>query len=1009
MITKRQAENKVSVCAAEQQMPESAFDRKLNWILDKLKAAKAEQEHADQPGTSSLAQSRTFSDLAGFLEIQKYKCPLVVLLFCAGLTFCGALLRVSIVESALGLAKFEGQQILPALVILAPLQAVAYISAMVSPLGIWGILYGPFLAKIAGPCLPARLQLWNPRAKGCLAASLWALAWMAAATLATAEACVIARSVSWPSPCQEFFCNDLQLQDLSTVAASVFASAAFYTHCLSWWYACVIPLPAPPVCSRWPVSVRLLSAAFSMGLPLVVGFCFLYISQPENTLEHFLFTAGCLVSVGVAGHCVRVCAKISPKLQAWQLLLGSLTLFAAFGVAVSVVRIMSANQEMPQANPPGMFAMCVLDNIGACGATSQSTVRTAQHARFLLLATTAFPACCGLAWKALRPDFTREVRGERDWISKLLVSALAVGAVSSLWGFSTFREESERLAAEILFFLLIGLASCFFLRQLHWRAYFWVKFQRDPATAKNPYEKFVIAEFDSAPRLRKHRVSHPALVTGNRAKVLHLRRPLRGWPSFWDIGSRMEAVAMSLQCTIAPFYHMSSWRQSMSELSKKSNNVPFLSHGEVVFLASVALAFLIGKVCLLLFVMLAPIHFNDVYLQYNATQDIVEDMYDHALSAGGHKNVFAENYIFGFVRIVSLWWLGNSELYRQLFIAVAAACSALAACWRWKGLFSFPDSCLHALALFVVMDAEIRKVIILRDAELATQCWLVGAVPSWFQRTLAFFVAYAGPAFVQTGNVARACWQMRGHVVLYDLLTKYLIPSSANVLVVSAANLPYSIQQNDCILDYQIFQFVAASATTIATLLAAPGAATMSDVVSFIAQALLKLKGPLDAYALRLKRIGSIAKALSESSPVDYEPMAFDDLETCPQMRYFSDVPTWCCGKVRFYEVMSSANVAFFPRSPATSQRSKKRLTSATLGVGEEVHIEIGQEKVWATSRLLRRRLAVSVQFTEPDLWAFWTLEVNGLRTGYRRVLGCKACVGEPCMGTARLMWCILG
>ena len=1027
-------------------VPELAFDRRLNWVLDKLEATKAvhtEQDDSSQPELHSLGKVSTFGDLmhnlgkvsigarlltdekeqehmGRFLQtLAKLRFSIlvltlflflvcIVLLGAFGVAYAGvigvALGAYFVAFRALEIGEYDGQQWRKGLVIFVKL--VAYMGALASPLGTLFIVYGQFLGEIAGQRLPESLQVWNRGFRGLLVAVWWFMSCWAVVLVAEAEACAVTHLFSWPGPCKQLFCNDFQLRDLGVVAASFAAAAAFYIHCLSWWHGSIIPLPTPLTCCRWPM----------FGLPVLVGFCFLHISQPEKPLEHFLFAAGCLAFVGICGKCARLIDQSEPPLQAWQVLLVSLMWFAAFGVAVSTVRIMSADQDMLQMNPPGMFAACIIDDSGACSVTPPSTIRTAQHARFFLLATTAFPACCGLAWKALRPNFppveaAGDVRagdaGEgdapdtgdavddgagHDWLIKLLVSALTLGVVGSLWGFSIFREESDPLAAEVLFFLLAGLLSCFLLRQLHWRAYFWVKFQRDPATAKNPYQKFIVAEFDpSKPVLRRHRVSQPALVTGNRAKVLHLQKPLQGWPSFWDIPSRMDAVAMSMQSTVAPFYHLSSWRRSMSELSNKCNNVPFLSHDDVVLLSRISLVFLIGKVCLLALVMLAPLHFSDTYLRYNEAQDVVEDMYDHVLSLGDRKNSAVDSYASGFVRILYLWWIGNSELYRDLFIAVATACIALAACWRWTGIFSLLASCLHALALFVVVDAELRKVIILRDAELAGQCWF-GAIGLnvWFQRACTFLGAFGVPAFVQAVNLnlASRSRNTQGHIVVFDLLANTLLPPPANVLLVSAANLPYSIQLNDCLLDLQIYRFAVASATTVVTFLTAPGAATMSDIVSFAAQAVLKLKGPFDAYAVRLKRIGAIARALSESHPVDYEPLTFEDAETCPQMRYFSDMPAWWCAKVRFYEVMSAANVGFIPQDPAQTQRSKKRLTSATLGGGEEVHIEVGQDKVWATSRLLRRRLAVSIQFTEPSLWAFWTLEVCGHRTCYRTFLG---------------------
>ena len=982
-------------------MPESAFDRALCWILDKLEETKAACSQKAGQGDSDnfvrddavpLTFSQLRSDSKAILGAYLRNTGIAILMFYFYVGLFGLIL---IGVRALEVGEYDGQQWTKTAVL--SFEIIVYVSAIASPLCGLLALYGPFLAKISRRNLPACLESWDLDPTFLLVALLWAVPFSCLVSIvASGTACALAHSCGWPSACAQLFCHNLHLSELAPAAASFAAAAAFYVHGLSWWHGCVIPLPGPRC--RWPMlqslsSMGILSGGFSVGLPILFGFCFLYIYQHERPLEHFAFVVACLASVHFAGKSARLCAQKTQSLQAWQKVLASVISFSFFGVTVAIVRMMSVNQGMPQMNPPSMLAVCLTDNNGACSAIPQRTSRTAQHARFFLLATTAFPACCGLAWEALRPDFVKAVAsGERDWLSRLLVLAVA-GAVGSLWAFSTFHRQSDPLAADILFFLLIGLLSCYFLRQLHWRAYFWQKFRRDPATAENPNGKFIVAEFDSAarPALRRHRVSQPAPVAGTRANVLHLHKPLQGWPSLCDIPSRIEAVTMSMQCTVAPFYYSSSWRLSMSELSRNCNNVPFLSHGDVVFLAGMSLAFLIGKVCLLLFVMLAPIHASDAYVKYNATQDVVEDLYDHARTVRGRVEVSAEDYGFGFVRIVLLWWLGNSELYRDLFIAVATACSALAACWRWTGLFSLLDSCLHALALFVITDAEVRKVIILRDAEMAAQCWFVAGIASWLQRTVLFFFAYGWPAVIQARNLKRACRHMKGHVVLYDLLTKSLIPAPADVLMVSAANLPYSMQQNDCIMDLQIFQFIAASATTIATLLAAPGAASMSDVVAFIGQAVLKLKGPLDAYALRLNRIGTIAKALSESSPIDYDPMVFDDAETRPKMHYFSDMPAFWCDKLRFYEVISAANVPLFQATTAQDQHSKKRLTSASLGAGEEVHIDIGQEKVWVTSRLMRRRLAVSVQYTEPDLWAFWTLEVKGLRTCYRTVSGTES------------------
>ena len=996
------AQAAVLACVAYPAMQDSLFDRKLNWILDKLKATNATySDNASHQDTDRLARDET-ADVVRFTSLPLTKRILRVLLFRTLLFTILLFVSMGLVGSwlivlrALEVGEYDGQQWRRAAVL--AVQTTAYIFAVALPGFGLLILYGPFLAKVCGRDLPASLKSLDIGISpiGILFCLLWEVAWafLVPMLMASAIACALARLFDWPSACRQLFCSDLQLRDLSQTAASFAAAGAFFAHCLSWWHACFIPLPRPLACCRFPMlqrlsSTTLLSKGFSIGLPIFLGFCFLFYYEQESPLDHFTFTLGCLTFVGLAGACSRLCARNTRYLQPWQKVLVSLTCFACFGVAVAFVRMMSASQEMLRTSPPSMLAACLHDGTGPCSTVLESTVRPALHARFFLLAVTAFPACCGLAWEALRPDFLKaEAGGGHDWLSKMLVPILAAGIIGSMWGLSIFREESEPLAAEILFFLFTGLLSCYVLRQLHWRVYFWVKFRRDPATAKNPYHKFVVAEFDSTASLRRHRVSQPRLITGECTKVLHLQKPLESWPSFSDVPSRVEAVAMSMQCTVVPFYHISSWRKYMSELGNKCNKVPFLAHHEVMLLASVSLVFLIGKVCLLLFVMLAPIHLSDAYVHYSASQDIVGDMYDHALSVGGPQKVSVEGYVFGFVWIVYDWWLGNSALYRLLFTVVVAACSVLVVCWRWTGLFTLVDAGLHALALFVIVDAEVRKVIILRDANLEAQCWHGVGIAAWVQRTATFLFFFGVPALQQAWNLGCACWQMRGHVVLYDLLAKSLVPPPANVLLVSAANLPYSMQQNDCILDYQIFRFVTASATTVVTLLAAPGAAAVSDVISFIAQALLTIKGPLEAYAFRLKRIGTIARALSESHPVDYEPLTFEDAETCPgpQMRYFSDVPTWWCGNVRFYEAMSAANVGFIPKKSAKNQHSRKSLTSATLGVGEKIHIDIGQDKVWATSRLLRSRLAVSVQFTEePSLWAFWTLEVSGHRTCYRQ------------------------
>ena len=237
-----------------------------------------------------------------------------------------------------------------------------------------------------------------------------------------------------------------------------------------------------------------------------------------------------------------------------------------------------------------------------------------------------------------------------------------------------------------------------------------------------------------------------------------------------------------------------------------------------------------------------------------------------------------------------------------MLMSLAAACSVLAACWYWTGLFGLLASAFQAISMFVSTDAQIRKVILLRDADLGAICLLHVGISTWLQRSVSLMFVHALPAILQVSNMARHCWYMRGHIVWYFLLKNSLIPLPANALSVSAANLQSAMEQNDCLLDVQTFTFVSASLTTVLTLLAAPGAASLSDIVSFSAQFILQLKAPLDAYALRLKRIGSIARALVETRDAEYEPVSFDAADKCPQIQHFGCQPADWFSKARFFE-----------------------------------------------------------------------------------------------------------
>ena len=305
--------------------------------------------------------------------------------------------------------------------------------------------------------------------------------------------------------------------------------------------------------------------------------------------------------------------------------------------------------------PPDLLSMCILDQSGGCSVPSQSPAQTIEHARFQLLAATALPACLGVAWEAFRPDFGNT---EPDpCICKLLYLALGLGIFGGLYALSMRKEEVEPWAAEVLFFLMIGLACSFCIRQLHWRAEFWMRFHRTSSDGKtSTREQFILEQDTSNSRcpIRRNQTITTTKVFGNRAKVLHLKKPLPGWPGPFDFWPRIEAAGMMLQSTVAPFYFFESWPHTMVRLSRKVNNVPLIAQDEVAFLAYMSGAFVIGKLCLLVFIMLAPALFSDDYVRYN-TQDLAGNVYNHAIRMGRNQSVDLPSHAVGFFEIAHSW------------------------------------------------------------------------------------------------------------------------------------------------------------------------------------------------------------------------------------------------------------------------------------------------------------------------------------------------------------------
>ncbi|CAE7319037.1 unnamed protein product [Symbiodinium sp. CCMP2592] len=542
----------------------------------------------------------------------------------------------------------------------------------------------------------------------------------------------------------------------------------------------------------------------------------------------------------------------------------------------------------------------------------------------------------------------------------------APASIASLWGLTYLHEDVDPFAVEILLFVLTSLVGCFFLRQMHWRLHFWTKLHG----SSQPCREFVVAPSEKpSPHPSLRRAAVVSKVAGNHAKVLHIKKPLSGWPGMLDIMPRLDALLMMMQSTVLPFYYF-NWVQALREKIHLCCSVPLLRQRDVTSLSRLSVAFLTGKAFLLIVIMLAPVTFGEQYVHYQPEQDFAGQALEHVSQADLEVAQLREHVMF-LGELGYGWWAGTSEMYRHVFILLTAACAALAFCWYWSGMFSILDSLFQAFAVWTITHAQIRKVILTRDAQRGEWCaWQVSAAP-WLQRAILLLSAHAVPSLIIAWQAFRAHLNNGANYLWRSMLNQSLLPGPGNMLAVSPANLQDSLEQSACMLDQHVVVIFMSCLTTALTLLSAPEDATLTDIVWFSLQFLLQLKTPLDGYALRLKRIGAIAAELARAHKAEYEPVIFEAGATSviPEMRYFG-----CLLDLSPIELHSACTV----NDVECSRRSYP-----SLGAWGDVEMRFDFREVSLTSQVQRSRLAVSFSFQEEDIWAFWTLQVRGTRTCY--------------------------
>ena len=547
---------------------------------------------------------------------------------------------------------------------------------------------------------------------------------------------------------------------------------------------------------------------------------------------------------------------------------------------------------MIKIDPTTSLAECAKNDNGTCRINVESGQWKAQefNVKLLLLYTTALPASLALAWEALRPstEAADQIPGPWEWILKILLAMFVPASIASLWGLTYLHEDVDPLAVEILLFVLTGLVGCFFLRQMHWRLYFWTKLHGSSQLRT----EFVVAPSGKpSPHPSLRRAAQVSKVAGNRAKVLHVKKPLPGWPGMLDIMPRLDALLMMMQSTVLPFYYM-FWRKALREKIHLCSSVPFLRQRDVRSLSRISVAFLAGKAFLLIVIILAPVIFGEQYVHYEPVQDVAGQAMEHVVQ-GDLEVAHLRGHAMFLGELGYGWWSGTSEMYRHVFIFLTAACAALAFCWYWSGMFSILDCLFQAFAVWTVTHAQIRKLILMRDAQLFEWCVFQASAAPWLQRGILLWNVHTGPALFTACN---ACWAHlnRGAGYLWLLMLNLsFLPGPGNMLVVSAANLQDSLEQSACLLDQHAGSVFLSCLATALTLLSAPEDASLTDIIWFTLQFLLQLKTPLDGYALRLKRIGAIAAELAKAHTADHEPVIFNEgaASIIPEMRYFSCLP----------------------------------------------------------------------------------------------------------------------
>ena len=783
--------------------------------------------------------------------------------------------------------------------------ATLWLCARMAPLGGLLMVYGPFLNQVSGRRVSLAAGSWNSEASSLRVAYRWALIFVLPMLVTSAVACATA---SWIDACHRYFCQDLQVRQFGSEAVNFTAASLFFIHCLVWWRAEYIPLENPLVSLERHLqdhaSLRMfchfLWKVACWAVPLLLGVAFLHLSQPKQVLENMLFMLGCLLFISVAGACSR---KLSWQ-PAWTRALAIFIFFACLRLAVWASRTVAA--DVMRIDPSTLLSVCTMNDSGACRIPDESGGWKASEANTSLLYMTALPASLALAWEALRPctDAPSQLSGPWEWILKILLAVFVLGAVATLWGLTYWNEDIDPLAVEIMLFVLTSLLGCFVLRQAHWRLNFWTKIHRPTCLetaleflqriSERPRANFAVAtdratsdsvEKAGQPGLRRRPAAQLCKVAGSRAKVLHIKKPLPSWPGPIDIMPRLDAFMMILQSTVLPFYDF-VWVAALERKLGLCSSVPLLRRGEVTSLVRISLAFLAGKACLLFFVMLAPVMFDEQYVHYHEVEDVAGQMLEQA------KHAELE---VSFLRDLGYeWWTGTSKMYRHVLILLTSSCSALAFYWWWSGLFDKVDSVFQAFAVWMVTLAQIRKLILYRDAPLGEWCSLQVAAAPWLRRVVSLGVLHGLPAVLSMWSLLLAHLQGRSNISWIILLNLSMVPTPANLLAVSAASLKDSLELNGCLLDRQLSKFVSSSLTTLLTLLAAPGAASLTDILFFTFQSVLQLKSPLDAYALRLKRIGAIATQLAKGQTAHYEPVVFEarnPQKPVPEMRYFGCLP----------------------------------------------------------------------------------------------------------------------